>query len=50
MLVVVFSVFEVQEIIRMLEDFESSYELDELIKEMVYLEGLMKDLNVIMIV
>lgn len=50
MLVVVFSVFEVQEIIRMLEDFESSYELDELIKEMVYLEGLMKDLNVIIIV
>ncbi|XP_016057047.1 PREDICTED: neogenin isoform X5 [Miniopterus natalensis] len=38
---------EVQETTRMLEDSESSYEPDELTKEMAHLEGLMKDLNAI---
>ncbi|XP_053783470.1 neogenin isoform X8 [Desmodus rotundus] len=38
---------EVQETTRMLEDSESTYEPDELTKEMAHLEGLMKDLNAI---
>ncbi|XP_036312511.1 neogenin isoform X9 [Pipistrellus kuhlii] len=45
--VVVPSAPEVQETTRMLEDSESSYEPDELTKEMAHLEGLMKDLNAI---
>ncbi|XP_041878632.1 neogenin isoform X10 [Corvus kubaryi] len=45
--VVVPSAPEVQETMRMLEDSESSYEPDELTKEMAHLEGLMKDLNAI---
>ncbi|XP_070089868.1 neogenin isoform X18 [Equus caballus] len=45
--VVVPSAPDVQETTRMLEDSESSYEPDELTKEMAHLEGLMKDLNAI---
>ncbi|XP_074248796.1 neogenin isoform X10 [Saimiri boliviensis] len=45
--VVVPSAPEVQETTRMLEASESSYEPDELTKEMAHLEGLMKDLNAI---
>ncbi|XP_069480708.1 neogenin isoform X3 [Ambystoma mexicanum] len=45
--VIVPSAPEVQETSRMLEDSESSYEPDELTKEMAHLEGLMKDLNAI---
>ncbi|XP_028920999.1 neogenin isoform X4 [Ornithorhynchus anatinus] len=45
--VVVPSAPEVQETTRMLDDSESSYEPDELTKEMAHLEGLMKDLNAI---
>uniref|UniRef100_A0A803WA50 Neogenin 1 n=1 Tax=Ficedula albicollis TaxID=59894 RepID=A0A803WA50_FICAL len=45
--VVVPSAPELQESTRMLEDSESSYEPDELTKEMAHLEGLMKDLNAI---
>ncbi|XP_056355738.1 neogenin isoform X5 [Oenanthe melanoleuca] len=45
--VVVPSAPELQESARMLEDSESSYEPDELTKEMAHLEGLMKDLNAI---
>ncbi|XP_058521432.1 neogenin isoform X4 [Ochotona princeps] len=45
--VIVPSAPEVQETTRMLEDSESSYEPDELTKEMAHLEGLMKDLNAI---
>ncbi|KAF6131704.1 neogenin 1 [Phyllostomus discolor] len=45
--VVVPSAPEVQETTRMLEDSESTYEPDELTKEMAHLEGLMKDLNAI---
>ncbi|XP_064013296.1 neogenin isoform X3 [Pogoniulus pusillus] len=45
--VVVPSAPDVQETSRMLEDSESSYEPDELTKEMAHLEGLMKDLNAI---
>ncbi|KFW81127.1 hypothetical protein N305_12671, partial [Manacus vitellinus] len=45
--VVVPSAPDVQETTRMLEDSESTYEPDELTKEMAHLEGLMKDLNAI---
>lgn len=45
--VIVPSAPDVQETSRMLEDSESSYEPDELTKEMAHLEGLMKDLNAI---
>ncbi|XP_071610956.1 neogenin isoform X10 [Heliangelus exortis] len=45
--VVVPSAPDMQETTRMLDDSESSYEPDELTKEMAHLEGLMKDLNAI---
>ncbi|XP_074152357.1 neogenin isoform X8 [Sminthopsis crassicaudata] len=45
--VIVPSAPDVQETTRMLDDSESSYEPDELTKEMAHLEGLMKDLNAI---
>ncbi|XP_060031596.1 neogenin isoform X4 [Erinaceus europaeus] len=45
--VVVPSAPDVQETTRMLDDSESSYEPDELTKEMAHLEGLMKDLHAI---